>query len=200
MSKQSQSGFTLVELAISLVIIGLVLGMTFKGRELIDGAKVKSVQAQYGKVSAALNIFFERYGRYPGDGCPSNDTTAFTACTNTPDGILSTTAEQTSFWSLLNTSNTLPLSEKKNSIGDAWQVISGDGINAAMPAVFPPTWTFLYSPAVDSRMLCQLERQIDDMNPSTGIIRSDSTVYSSATQDCWALTPQPSKIALKLLP
>ncbi|MEN9985441.1 MAG: hypothetical protein RI925_943, partial [Pseudomonadota bacterium] len=31
----TQRGFTLVELAIALVIIGLVLGMTFKGRELI---------------------------------------------------------------------------------------------------------------------------------------------------------------------
>ncbi|WP_416339434.1 type II secretion system protein, partial [Rivihabitans pingtungensis] len=30
----AQRGFTLVELAIALVIIGLVLGMTFKGREL----------------------------------------------------------------------------------------------------------------------------------------------------------------------
>lgn len=58
----AQRGFTLVELAIALVIIGLVLGMTFKGRELIDGAKVKSVQAQYGKISAAMNIFFEKYG------------------------------------------------------------------------------------------------------------------------------------------
>ena len=54
----AQRGFTLVELAIALVIIGLVLGMTFKGRELIDGAKVKSVQAQYGKISAANEYFF----------------------------------------------------------------------------------------------------------------------------------------------
>ena len=74
--RHAQHGFTLVELAIALVIIGLVLGMTFKGRELIDGAKVKSVQAQYGKISAAMNIFFEKYGFYPGDGCASSGVSA----------------------------------------------------------------------------------------------------------------------------
>lgn len=67
----TQRGFTLVELAIALVIIGLVLGMTFKGRELIDGAKVKSVQAQYGKISAAMNIFFEKYGFIPVMAAPA---------------------------------------------------------------------------------------------------------------------------------
>jgi prepilin-type N-terminal cleavage/methylation domain-containing protein len=64
-----QTGFTLVELAIVLVIIGLILGMAFKGKDLIDGAKVKSLAAQYNKIQAAFNIYFEKYGAYPGDGC-----------------------------------------------------------------------------------------------------------------------------------
>lgn len=46
---KKQSGFTLVELAIVLVIIGLILGMAFKGKDLIDGAKVKNLAAQYNK-------------------------------------------------------------------------------------------------------------------------------------------------------
>ena len=40
MNKQ-QSGFTLVEIAIVLVIIGLLLGGVLKGQELINSAKVK---------------------------------------------------------------------------------------------------------------------------------------------------------------
>ena len=108
----TQRGFTLVELAIALVIIGLVLGMTFKGRELIDGAKVKSVQAQYGKISAGMNIFFEKYGFYPGDGCTSSGVTVVASCAGGKDITLSTAAEQSSFWTLLGSSNIPPLSEK----------------------------------------------------------------------------------------
>ena len=61
-------GFTLVELAIVLVVIGLILGMAFKGKDLIDGAKVKNLAAQYNKVVAGANTFYEKYGFYPGDG------------------------------------------------------------------------------------------------------------------------------------
>lgn len=196
----TQRGFTLVELAIALVIIGLVLGMTFKGRELIDGAKVKSVQAQYGKISAGMNIFFEKYGFYPGDGCTSSGVTVVASCAGGKDITLSTAAEQSSFWTLLGSSNILPLSEKKNPIGLEWEIKTGDGIDPADANRFPPSNTFLYSAAVDARMLCQLERQMDDLDPATGLIRSDASSYSSSTVDCWQINTTPAKIAIRLLP
>ncbi|MDQ5888705.1 MAG: hypothetical protein QG667_1999, partial [Pseudomonadota bacterium] len=72
MMKPRQTGFTLVELAIVLVVIGLILGMAFKGKDLIDSAKVKNLAAQYNKIVAASNTFYEKYGSYPGDGCSAN--------------------------------------------------------------------------------------------------------------------------------
>ena len=41
LSKYRQSGFTLVEIAIVLVIIGLLIGGVLKGREMITNAKIK---------------------------------------------------------------------------------------------------------------------------------------------------------------
>jgi len=41
--KRNQSGFTLIEIAIVLVIIGLLLGGVLKGQELINSAKVKNL-------------------------------------------------------------------------------------------------------------------------------------------------------------
>ncbi|MBP9610124.1 MAG: type II secretion system protein, partial [Laribacter sp.] len=38
---KNQSGFTLIELSIVLVVIGLIIGMWFKGKDLIDSAKTK---------------------------------------------------------------------------------------------------------------------------------------------------------------
>lgn len=48
-------------------------------------------------------------------------------------------------------------------------------------------------------MLCQLERQMDDLD-HTGLIRSDSSSYSSSTVDCWQINTTPAKIAIRLLP
>ena len=44
--KNKQGGFTLVEIAIVLVIIGLLLGGVLKGQELINSAKVKNMASQ----------------------------------------------------------------------------------------------------------------------------------------------------------
>ena len=41
--KRQQAGFTLVEIAIVLVIIGLLLGGVLKGQEMIENGKIKSV-------------------------------------------------------------------------------------------------------------------------------------------------------------
>ncbi|HZW86330.1 MAG TPA: prepilin-type N-terminal cleavage/methylation domain-containing protein, partial [Gallionella sp.] len=45
--KRSQSGFTLIEIAIVLVIIGLLLGGVLKGQELINSAKVKNLATDF---------------------------------------------------------------------------------------------------------------------------------------------------------
>jgi prepilin-type N-terminal cleavage/methylation domain-containing protein len=51
---KSQKGFTLVEIAIVLVIIGLLLGGILKGQEMITQAKIKNVIADITGVSAAM--------------------------------------------------------------------------------------------------------------------------------------------------
>lgn len=67
-----QSGFTLVEIAIVLVIIGLLLGGVLKGQEMINNSRVKNAINDMNGVSAAFNSYFDRFRRTPGDDGPFN--------------------------------------------------------------------------------------------------------------------------------
>lgn len=62
-----QSGFTLVEIAIVLVIIGLLLGGVLKGQEMIANAKFRNLQSEIQSYAAAVYSFQDRYGALPGD-------------------------------------------------------------------------------------------------------------------------------------
>lgn len=62
-----QSGFTLVEIAIVLVIIGLLLGGILKGQELINSARVRNLADQNSGIQAAYYGFIDRYRQVPGD-------------------------------------------------------------------------------------------------------------------------------------
>lgn len=62
-----QRGFTLVEIAIVLVIIGLLLGGILKGQELITSARVRNIADQNSGVQAAYYGFIDRYRQVPGD-------------------------------------------------------------------------------------------------------------------------------------
>lgn len=66
-NKYRQAGFTLVEIAIVLVIIGLLLGGVLKGREMITNAKIKRIENDFAGVSAAIFAYQDRYGVLPGD-------------------------------------------------------------------------------------------------------------------------------------
>src|SRR5437660_8360025 len=66
MTKRRQ-GFTLVEIAIVLVIIGLLLGGILKGQEMITQAKIKNVVADFSGISAAYHGYQDRYRAIPGD-------------------------------------------------------------------------------------------------------------------------------------
>jgi prepilin-type N-terminal cleavage/methylation domain-containing protein len=65
--RKHQRGFTLVEIAIVLVIIGLLLGGVLKGQELIYNQKVKSTYDNYRQYTAAMYGYQDRYKALPGD-------------------------------------------------------------------------------------------------------------------------------------
>src|SRR3989442_3754640 len=79
MTKRMQ-GFTLVEIAIVLVIIGLLLGGILKGQEMITQAKIKNVIADFSGVSAAYHGYQDRYRAIPGDD--PNAATRWASMTN----------------------------------------------------------------------------------------------------------------------
>ena len=64
---KGRSGFTLVELAIVLVIIGLILGAVLKGQALIQNAKYKKFVNDLKGLTAAVYTYYDRYRAYPGD-------------------------------------------------------------------------------------------------------------------------------------
>ncbi len=76
---QRQKGFTLVELAIVLVIIGIIIGAVLKGQDLIQNARAKKFVSKAKSWEVAQWTFFDREGRFAGDynanGIIGDDTT-----------------------------------------------------------------------------------------------------------------------------
>ncbi len=94
---KDRRGFTLIELAIVLVIIGIILGAILKGQSLINNARAKRTLNDMRGLEAMAWTFYDRYGRFPGD-CPAYS----------PDGTIDNHVN--GHWTLayLDTSTTAP--------------------------------------------------------------------------------------------
>jgi prepilin-type N-terminal cleavage/methylation domain-containing protein len=69
---KKQAGFTLIELAIVLVIIGLLLGGVLRGQELINSAKVKNMARDFQNVQVYIYGYQDKYKALPGDDHSAN--------------------------------------------------------------------------------------------------------------------------------
>jgi len=117
-----QRGFTLVELAIVLTIIGLIIGGVLVGSDLIKSAQLNAVATEYRKYVAAVNTFRDKYQYLPGDmpnattfwgkdntNCPTNTGNVGTpgTCNGSGDGMIDygsaggATGEMFQFWKQL---------------------------------------------------------------------------------------------------
>lgn len=84
-SRRAQGGFTLVEIAIVLVIVGLLLAGVLKGQELIENSKIKNIAKDMDGITSAVLSYRDRYKALPGDETV-NTTTAYGWAANVGGG------------------------------------------------------------------------------------------------------------------
>ncbi len=106
---KKQSGFTLIELAIVLVIIGLLLGGVLRGQELINSAKVKNMVTDLKNVQVYIYTYQDKFKALPGD---DKAATTHVGATNNGDGDgeidgawNAATGESFNFWQHIRLAN-----------------------------------------------------------------------------------------------
>lgn len=187
--KHQQSGFTLVEIAIVLVIVGLLLGGVLKGQELINSAKAKSYAQDFRTIQSALYGFQDRYKGIPGDlaGANTKITGATLATTPTVAGVgngqingvwdsITATDESCLAWQHMRLSGFLAGATAEDcSTGNAYVQINADGgrigISSTMHITGMTGSYNICSDGVLGKIAKQLDTQLDDGVSNTGSFR-----------------------------
>lgn len=202
---KKQAGFTLIELAIVLVIIGLLLGGVLKGQELINSAKVKNLATDFRNIPVYIYGYQDKYKALPGD-----DKAAVThvgATTNgNGDGALAGTwygtdqakDESYNFWQhvrLANLANGVtdaanPDWRPTNADGNPIGIMAGtnDATKTAIKDKAGKAITGSYvicSKGILGKYVLQLDTNMDDGQTDTGsmmaMLSSADTVGTKAT-------------------
>ena len=185
-----QSGFTLVEIAIVLVIIGLLLGGVLKGQELINSAKVKNFATDFRNTPLLVYGYQDKFKALPGDDSSATAHVAGATLATTPaasqgngaiNGVWdSTTAtdESVLFWQHVRLANlaagvTDPAAAgyfPTNADGGRIGIEAGSGAN---PFITGLTGSYVIcSKGIQGKFAKQLDITSDDGNTAAGAMRA----------------------------
>ncbi len=116
-------GFTLVELAIVLLVMGMIAGAIFKGQDLIESARIRSILNDFNRFRLAVVMYQETYGMLPGDDNHASAHFGGEVTNGNGNGIINYEEEQT-FWQHLNKSGQLSSANPPTSkLGGRYKVV-----------------------------------------------------------------------------
>ena len=211
--KTNQKGFTLVEIAIVLVIIGLLLGGILKGQEMITQAKIKNIISDFTGISAAFHGYQDRYRALPGDDAGAN--ARWGATNGNGDGVVAgvyntgpcvVTAETCSWWDHLRRSGFVAgagISQPLNAVSGLVGVQTGGG--EIPPAAITPVLggvggaggffgVMMCSANLPDKVAIATDTQMDDSVRTTGSVRgqlqttNNPAIAADATGPAYAET------------
>ena len=184
--KNNQKGFTLVEIAIVLVIIGLLLGGILKGQEMIVQAKIKNAITDFSGVSAAYFGYQDRYRATPGDDGQATRWTGAVSGDNNRvlTGLYNSTVdtdESRMWWDHLRRSGFVSgsgFAQPSNAFNGILGVQTGDGTattgatpTAAAATLAGFTALIMCSTSLPDKVAIALDVQMDDGLVSSGFVR-----------------------------
>src|SRR5450759_1909436 len=191
--KRNQSGFTLIEIAIVLVIIGLLLGGVLKGQELINSARVKNLATDFRNLPVLIYGYQDKYKALPGDDIAAVSHVVATGNGN-GNGIIdgkwdSTTAtdETQLFWQDFRLSGLVPGPTAgadllpTNSAGGIIGITNGTTVTDNPVLGLNGTYV-ICSAGILGKFAKQLDIQMDDGNTATGSMRVIATQARGAAQ------------------
>lgn len=182
---KKHAGFTLIELAIVLVIIGLLFGGVLKGQELINSAKVKNMATDFKNVQVYIYGYQDKFKALPGDDVSPDAHVGGTKATSGTQGNgviegawsdVSGTTESALFWQHVRRANLAsgPTNTSdvnyypKNADGGKFgvQSISGFSTITGMSGTYVAC-----SEAILGKFAKQLDVNLDDGVSNTGSVR-----------------------------
>lgn len=215
-----QRGFTLIEIAIVLVIIGLLLGGILKGQELITSARVRNLISQQDGIKAAFYGFQDRYRALPGDyqladknlsGAPTkgdgngqiDDVTATKESILAWDHMTRAGFLNGNYVYVAGATTASESNTPKNPYGQFIQIIY-DGVYGIGTTAAPATARHNVKTGnqVPVEIVAEIDRKTDDGNPTTGSfvfsefggITLATCTAGTAPALTWALTVSPSPV------
>ena len=189
-SSTAQGGFTLIEIAIVLVIIGLLLGGVLKGQELINTARVRALNNSVDGITAAWFSFQDRYRGFPGDYSQASVnlpgvTTA--NATNAGNGLVDTPEERGFVWTHLQAAGYITGSfdgavvaenEYRCNLTTCPDNGFGAGMNLSyttqskgLPATAADAHELITGGGIPVEVLAELDRKVDDGKPLAGAMQ-----------------------------
>jgi prepilin-type N-terminal cleavage/methylation domain-containing protein len=188
--RRKQGGFTLIEIAIVLVIIGLLLGGVLKGQELITSARVRNLISQQDGVKAAYFGFLDRYRALPGDYSAAKANINGASTDGNGNGQIEASAtvssgtveEEILVWEHLSHAGFMtgaykfaatytPASGVPNPYG-SYLVMRFDGKYSDPASPVPTRHNLKTGAQVPADLLAEIDRKVDDGNPSAGAFRA----------------------------
>lgn len=185
-----QAGFTLIEIAIVLVIIGLLLGGILKGQELITSARVRNIIAQLDGTKAAVYGFQDRYRALPGDFSAATTQISGATRNGDGDGVIEGPDEAIAVWDHLSHAGFIngtytynategPTTTPNNPWGARLQLINDpEYADVGTPTARTNLKT---GPQIPVDILAEIDRKIDDGNALRGSMRFSAYAAGGTT-------------------